>query len=54
MLYDQALLVKTLLETYQITKKTGYAQTAKEVLHYVLRDMTSPEGAFLLRRRCRI
>jgi uncharacterized protein YyaL (SSP411 family) len=46
MLYDQALLVKTLLETYQITKKTGYAQTAKEVLHYVLRDMTSPEGAF--------
>jgi hypothetical protein len=46
MLYDQALLTLAYLETYQATNKKEYANTAKEIMMYVLRDMTSPEGAF--------
>ena len=46
MLYDQALIAQACLETYQITKDEFYAQTADEIFSYVLRDMTSPEGAF--------
>jgi len=46
MLYDQALLALAYLETYQATNKKEYANTAKEIMTYVLRDMTSPEGAF--------
>jgi uncharacterized protein YyaL (SSP411 family) len=46
MLYDQALIAQACLETYQITKDEFYTQTADEIFTYVLRDMTSPEGAF--------
>ncbi|MBS7249572.1 MAG: thioredoxin domain-containing protein [Candidatus Freyarchaeota archaeon] len=46
MLYDQALLVFAYIEAYQATGKLVYAQTAQEVLTYVLRDMVSPEGGF--------
>ncbi len=46
MLYDQALIAQTYLETYQVTQNAFYAQTAEEIFAYVLRDMTSPEGAF--------
>ncbi len=46
MLYDQALLTLAYLETYQATNKEEYATTAKEIMTYVLRDMTSKEGAF--------
>jgi uncharacterized protein YyaL (SSP411 family) len=46
MLYDQALIAMAYLETYQITHDHFYAQTADEIFSYVLRDMTSPEGAF--------
>jgi hypothetical protein len=46
MLYDQALLTLAYLETYQATSKKEYANTAEEIMMYVLRDMTSPEGAF--------
>jgi uncharacterized protein YyaL (SSP411 family) len=46
MLYDQALIAMAYLETYQITKNPSYARTAKEIFTYVLRDMTSPDGAF--------
>ena len=34
------------VEAYQATGKNEYAQTAREILTYVLRDMTSPEGGF--------
>jgi len=47
MLYDQALLAVTYLEAYQATGNPLFAGTAREVLTYVMRDMTSPEGAFL-------
>ncbi len=46
MLYDQALLVWSYLEAYQITREKFYAQVAREVLDYVLRDMTHSEGGF--------
>lgn len=46
MLYDQALLVIAYIETYQATGKQEYADTANEILTYILRDMTSPEGGF--------
>ncbi|MFZ5640985.1 MAG: thioredoxin domain-containing protein [Bacillota bacterium] len=46
MLYDNALLAIAYLETYQATGKEQYARVAREIFTYVLRDMTSPEGAF--------
>lgn len=46
MLYDNALLIITYVETYQLTGKEIYKEVAEKVITYVLRDMTSPEGAF--------
>ncbi|GAF75181.1 unnamed protein product, partial [marine sediment metagenome] len=46
MLYDQAMLVMAYVEAFQATGKESYAQTARDVLSYVNRDMTSPEGGF--------
>ena len=46
MLYDNALLAIVYLELYQITNKKDYAKIAREILDYVLRDMTSPQGGF--------
>lgn len=46
MLYDNALLALAYLETYQATSKEIYAQVAREIFTYVLRDMTDPEGGF--------
>ena len=46
MLYDQALLAIAYLEAFQVTGQPAYADTAREIFSYVLRDMTSPQGAF--------
>jgi uncharacterized protein YyaL (SSP411 family) len=46
MLYDQALIAIAYIEAYLATGKETYRRTATEVLDYVLRDMTSPEGGF--------
>ena len=46
MLYDQAMLVMAYTETYLATKNKFYKETALEILEYVLRDMTHPEGGF--------
>ena len=46
MLYDNALLSRTYFETYQATRKERYRHVAEEVLHYVIREMKSPEGGF--------
>jgi uncharacterized protein YyaL (SSP411 family) len=46
MLYDQALLALTYLEVHQATGEIEFAETAKEVLEYVMRDLTSPDGGF--------
>jgi len=46
MLYDNALLAIAYLEAFQATGKNQFAQAAREIFTYVLRDMTSPEGGF--------
>ncbi len=46
MLYDQAILVKTYLEAYQITKESIYETTAREICDYVIRDMQNKDGGF--------
>lgn len=46
MLYDQAMLIMAYTETYQITKNEIYKKTTEEIIEYVLRDMTHPDGGF--------
>lgn len=46
MLYDQAQLVLSYLEAYQITHDTVYAAVVRETLDYVLRDMRDRDGGF--------
>jgi uncharacterized protein YyaL (SSP411 family) len=46
MLYDQALLAMAYTEAYELTGKKFYADVAREILTYILRDMTAPEGGF--------
>ena len=46
MLYDNALLAIAYLEAYKATGKEKYSRAARQIFTYVLRDMTSPEGAF--------
>jgi uncharacterized protein YyaL (SSP411 family) len=46
MLYDQALMALACVEAWQVTGEEEFARTAHEVFTYVLRDMTSPDGAF--------
>ena len=46
MLYDQALLVIAYAEAFQATGKDEYGRTAREILAYVARDLTAPEGGF--------
>ena len=47
MLYDQALLLFAYAEAYQATRDPLFGSVAREIATYVLRDLTSPEGAFL-------
>jgi hypothetical protein len=46
MLYDNALLVGLLAETYTLTGKELYKTTIEETLDFIAREMTSPEGGF--------
>jgi uncharacterized protein YyaL (SSP411 family) len=46
MLYDNALLAAAYAEVYQLTGKALYAEVARETLDYMLRDLSSPDGAF--------
>jgi hypothetical protein len=46
MLYDNALLAKAYLEGFQATEDPVYARIAREILDYVLREMTGPDGEF--------
>ncbi len=46
MLYDQAMLIRVYSEAYLATKQSLFKQTAEEIIEYVLRDLTSSEGAF--------
>ncbi len=46
MLYDQAQLALCYLEAFQITGQAAYAETARGILDYVLRDLPDAGGAF--------
>ncbi len=46
MLYDQAQLAIAYLEAFQISGDGNYADVARSIFDYVLRDMTAPEGGF--------
>jgi uncharacterized protein YyaL (SSP411 family) len=46
MLYDQAQLVVSYLEAFQITGDDFFAEVAGDALEYVLRDMTDSAGGF--------
>ncbi len=46
MLYDQGQLATSYLEAFQITGDAQYADTARRILDYVMREMTDAGGAF--------
>src|SRR5262249_27619957 len=46
MLYDQAQLAVSYLEAFQITQDRQYADVARSIFDYVLRDLLAPEGGF--------
>jgi len=46
MLYDNALLSRLYLDAYQLTGKPLYRKIVEEILDYVKREMTNPEGGF--------
>jgi hypothetical protein len=46
MLYDQAQLASAYLDAFQIAGEAEFAATARDILDYLGRDMTSPAGGF--------
>jgi len=46
MLYDNALLARLYTRAWQWTKDPFFARIAQEILGFVQRELTSPEGAF--------
>ncbi|GAB4424673.1 MAG: thioredoxin domain-containing protein [Chloroflexi bacterium OHK40] len=46
MLYDNALLARLYVETYQVTGNPAYRMIAEETLSHLLREMRHPEGGF--------
>ena len=46
MLYDNAQLALVYLEAWQLTADSDCARVAREILDYVAREMTSPDGGF--------
>ena len=46
MLYDNAMLAWVYAEAFKQTGEQRYAQVARGICDFVLREMTSPEGAF--------
>jgi hypothetical protein len=46
MLYDNAQLVNLYLDAYLVSDEKRYAEVVRDILRYLLRDMTGPEGGF--------
>jgi hypothetical protein len=44
MLYDNALLTRLLVHTFQVTGEARYLQVVEETIGYVLRDLSHPDG----------
>ncbi len=46
MLYDNAMLAWLYTEAHRLTAQPNYARVARGIIDFVLREMTSPQGAF--------
>src|SRR5204863_1927580 len=46
MLYDQAQLARVYVDAFQLTHDARWEKIARDVLDYVLRDMTDKDGGF--------
>ena len=46
MLYDNALLARLYLHAFQLTQRPLHRRITEEILDYVLREMTDPQGGF--------
>ena len=46
MLYDNAQLAQLYLDAFLVSGTARFASTARDILDYVLRDMTHPDGGF--------
>jgi len=46
MLYDNAQLAQLYLDAWLVSGQARHAESARDILDYVLRDMTHPEGGF--------
>ncbi len=46
MLYDNAQLLHLYLDAHLVSGEARYADVARDIVRYVLRDMTHPEGGF--------
>jgi len=46
MLYDNAQLVQLYLDAYLVSGESRHADVARDILDYVLRDLTHPRGGF--------
>ena len=46
MLYDQAQLARAYVDAFQLTRDAHWEKIARDVLDYVLRDMTDKDGGF--------
>jgi len=46
MLYDNAQLAQLYLDTFLVSGVARHAEVARDILDYVLRDMTHPDGGF--------
>jgi uncharacterized protein YyaL (SSP411 family) len=46
MLYDNAQLAQLYLDAFLVSGNTSHADVVRDILNYVLRDMTHPEGGF--------
>jgi hypothetical protein len=47
MLYDNALLTRAYLHAWQVTGEASFRHVVDQTLRFVVREMMSPEGAFL-------
>lgn len=47
MLYNQALITRALVHSFAATGNLAHAEAARSALEFVLRDMTTKDGAFL-------
>jgi uncharacterized protein YyaL (SSP411 family) len=46
MLYDNALLIRSLCDAFQLTKNKEYKRTIEHTIDFIVREMTAPGGVF--------